>query len=594
MGLFDIIGFNRFSEHFRKSRVNIEDIENQIRDNSVGLSQEEILFGNSRNTDIYGTAGGMSSIPVEFEQYFYNKASRIAKYREMSRFPEIADALDNICDDAILEDDKGYMIQLSLKREIPEHIEDELRKKWKYLVYDVFNFNQFAWDLFRKWLVDGEIYIELILDDEGETIIGYKCLPPHTMSPIYDGDTVKGYIQTLNYTNANTSTFQDYSYMGLNKGEAIEIEFDKDQIIHVTYGDMGTTRLDSIGFLESTIRTYNQLKNLEDASVIYRLVRAPERRIWNVQVGRMTKPKAEEYIKKLMQTYRKQITYDSSDGSMNSFENIQAMTHDYWFAKNDDEKGTTVETLPGGANLGEMEDVNYFLKKLYTTLKLPSSRWKNAQSEGAGNQYSIGKSGEVTQEEIRFSRFIERLQNKFQYVILDAYIVLLRLSGIDERYIDPSLFDIKFTKSNLFKEYKELELLTEKFTLLGSIDAYIYKHEENEHGYFDPDFVLLNWFNMSKEEYDLNKKLLDARKAAYKEKQELESFDNDKDEETEDVDFGVDEPDTPFGVDEPDTPESAEESYSFTSLKGKNVSLFNEFVSMDSSIKSKHNKKNDK
>ncbi|MFW6219673.1 MAG: portal protein [bacterium] len=1058
MGLFDIMGFNRFSDYFRKSRVNIEDIENQIKDNSIGLSQEEILFGNSRNSELHGTAGGMSSIPVEFEQYFYNKASRIAKYREMSNFPEISDALDNICDDAILEDDKGYMIQLSLKREVPEHIEEELRKQWKYVVYDVFNFNEFAWDLFRRWLVDGELYIELILNDDGTQIIGFKCLPPHTMTPVYDGDMITGYIQTLGYHNSNTSTYQDYSYMGVNAGDVMEIEFDKDQIVHIAYGNTGNTRLESIGFLESTIRTYNQLKNLEDASVIYRLVRAPERRIWNVQVGRMTKTKAEEYIKKLMQTYRKQITYDSSDGSMNSFENIQAMTHDYWFAKNDDEKGTTVDTLPGGcfamdtkvslldgrelsireietemndgkilwtyschpitgkivpgliswagvtqksarvlkltldnneeiictpdhkfpvygvgfvradeleenssliplyrknqrlyndkeyeqyfdnadktwkfthrmvcdyfvddivnyviydsdysngkydvrhhidfdkhnnnpenlqfmswddhrklhqdfgfpvgvgskaakekldwmkkhdidaynkyceeisirskdywnnlsdveydsicdkirngiltyidnldeneikkrasisrenfkkasivfhnlmesdvefrnhiiekrksywteekrlnkskessinslnlwnnrgdelrkihkekqqiefsnnivvniidlikgktshdvtlkdvvdslnsmtelvlefkelnkdksipnwsiddgftinnikkcikqfgydswsdfrskesihnhriskieyleneievgtltidnderyhdyhtfalsvgvftknSNLGEMEDVNYFLKKLYTTLKLPSSRWKNVQAEGTGQQYSTGKSGEVTQEEIRFSRFIERLQNKFQYLVLDAYIVSLRLSGIDERYIDSSLFDIKFTKSNLFKEYKELELLTEKFTLLGSIDAYIYKPEENEQGYFDPDFVLLNWFNMSKDEYDLNKKLLEARKAATKEKQDLETFDNDEGEGEEGDDFGVDDAeDVDFGADEVEEPTPAEESVSFKLLDGKKTSLFNEFVSFDNTIKNKYRNK---
>ena len=592
MGFFDIVGFNRFADYFKKSRKDIEDIQSQIKDNSVGLSQEEIMFGNSRNIDAFGASGGMSQIPVEFEQYFYNKASRIAKYREMSRFPEISDALDNICDDAILEDDKGYMIQLALKREIPEHIEEDLRKQWKYIVYDVFNFNQLAWDLFRRWLVDGEIYIELILDEDGEAIIGFKCLPPHTMVPLYDGDKVSGYIQTISHQNANTSSFMDYSYTGQNQDDIQEIEFDKDQIVHVTFGDTGGTKLDTIGFLESTIRTYNQLKNLEDASVIYRLVRAPERRIWNVQVGRMTKAKAEEYIKKLMQSYRKQITYDSSDGSMNSFENIQAMTHDFWFAKNDDDKGTTVETLPGGANLGEMEDVNYFLKKLYTTLKLPSSRWKNTSSEAGSSQYSVGKSGEVTQEEIRFSRFIERLQNKFQYVIIDAYLVQLRLSGIDERYVDSSLFDIKFTKSNLFKEYKELELLTDKFSLLGSIDSYIYKPEENENGYFDPDFVLLNWFNMSKEEYDLNKKLLDARKSAAQEKKEMESLEGEEgtefgaeDEGEEDV-GGFD-----FGGDEGGAEEPAEESASFKSIDGVNTILFNEFVSNDKYLRSKYEKK---
>ena len=528
--LFDVLGFNKFAGYFKNSRLESQAIEDQVQDNSIGVSQEEISFGNTRNTMMYGEAGGMSTVPVQFEQYFHNKASRIAKYRQMSRYPEIADALDNICDDAIVSDDNGFIVQLAMTRELPEHIEEEIRKHWKYLVYDVFDFNQFSWELFRKWVVDGELYLELILDDEGDTIIGYKVLPAHTMSPIYDGDEITGYMQTIR--NETTAATAGYDYSGTTTGqqeESVEVEFDKDQIVYINYGDTGNNRLDTIGFLESSIRTYNQLKNLEDASVIYRLVRAPERRVWNVSVGRMPKAKAEEYIKKLMQQYRKKITYDSSDGSMNSYENIQAMTHDYWFAKNDDDKGTTVDTLPGGANLGEMEDVNYFLKKMYTTLKLPSSRWKN-NPDGAG-QFSTGKSGEVTQEEIRFARFIERLQNKFQYMLMDSFCTLLRLKGVDERYVDSSLFNIQFTQSNLFKEYKELELLESKFALLGSIESYIYKPEENENGYFDPDFVLLNWFNMSQQEYELNQKMLDSRRAANVVKQQTAGFGDDAEED---------------------------------------------------------------
>jgi hypothetical protein len=514
MGLGEFFD-NNFAKYFKRGRFEDDREQRDASNNSQGYSQEEIDFGraqDSRNYDsmqgqVGGAQAGMSSINIQFEQYFVNKSQRIAKYREMSYFPEISDALDIICDDAICEDSSGRIVNLEIQKELPDHIHDEIRKHWEYLLVEVFGFNETAWDLFRKWLVEAELYCELVLNNEGNDIIDIKILPAHTMVPVYsnvgDIDTFVQTIKPINIENQN-------QYTATNEEDG-NVVFDKDQVAYIKYNDIGTNQIDVRGFLESSIRTYNQLKNLEDAVVIYRLVRAPERRLWNINVGRMTKPKAEEYLRGMMQRYRKRIKYDSTTGAMDSAQNVQAMIEDYWFPKNQDGEGTTVDAIGGGQNLGEMEDVNYFLKKLYKNLKLPSSRWGDVEG---GNIYSTGKSGEISREEVKFARFVERLQNRFKYLLLDSFITLLRLRGVDSKYVDYSLYNVIFTETNLFKEYKELELLESRFALLGSIESYIYKPGENPDGYFSKEFVLRKWFMMSDEEYNQNKDLLEKEKAA--------------------------------------------------------------------------------
>jgi len=527
MGIGEYFNLNKYAKFFKVGRMSEDLRDREASENSQGFSQEQFDLGmttsngSNYNAD-HGGYGiqGMTSVNIQFDQYFGNKAQRIATYREMSKYPEITDALDNICDDAMAESSNGVMLQLDIKEELPAHIEDEIRKQWNYLLDDVYNFDNLAWDVFRKWLVDGELYIELILNNEGDDILDFKILPAHTMAPVYEDNNIVGFVQTVKPINIDAG--QNYGTPNGN-GEDKNIYFDKDQIVYINYGDIGRNRYDVHGFLESSIRTYNQLKNLEDAVVIYRLVRAPERRIWNISVGRMPKTRADEYLRGVMQRYRKRIKYDTRTGAMDSAGNIQAMVEDFWFPKNADGEGTSVETLGAGQNLGEMQDVEYFLKKLYKTLKLPSSRWSDVDS--GTNMYSQGKSGEITREEIQFANFINRLQKKFKPMLLDAFITLLRVRGVvDKRYIDYALYNIIFTEQNEYKEYKDLELLESRFALLGSIEAYIYKPEENENGYFSQEFVLRNWFMMTNEEYNKNKEMLENEKKSAEQKRSDSGF----------------------------------------------------------------------
>jgi len=514
MDLSKLFLFNPFSRFFNRTRSE-EDVkvEKQLA-NSQGISQEEIDIRNFINYDYLSSPGAaITYIGIQFEQYFGSKSGRIQKYREMARYPIINDGLSQICDESIVSNSDGSFLALEIQEEIPEHIEEEIRKIWKYLVVDVFNFNERGWEFFRKWIIEAELYMELILNDEGDNIIGIKILPAHTMMPIYEENKISGFMQ-VNVNSPEAVKGVDHAHKGnvsyantqsYSQTEQSNIIFDKDQVAYVNFGDYGDNFLDVRGFLETSIRPYNQLKNMEDAMVVHRLVRAPQRRIWNVYVGKMPKGKADEYVRGLIQRYRKKIIYDPETGAMNSAQNVQSLTEDYWFTKDINGNGTSVDTIGGDSNFGEMDDVTYFQENLYKTMMLPKSRWE----EGGGQSvYSNGRAGEIQREEIKFSQFVERLQRRFKYILIDPFITLLRLKGIDERYIDYKLYNIRWTKSNLFKEYKELELLESRLGILGSVSEFIYHPEENPTGYFAQEFALRKFFLMNDEEWQWNKELM--------------------------------------------------------------------------------------
>lgn len=477
-------GLNNFAKHFATNRSAREDIrEKQIVSNSVGQSQEEMDgFKPITSQDI---AADFFTGQVLFNQIFTDKKSRVSKYREMSLYPEISDAIDIIVDDAIISDSKGDIVHLKIKKEIPKPTERIIKREWNYIVNDVLKFHDNGYELFKKWLIESELYLEMVLNKKGNSIISVKPLPSFTTMPIYNGSYIAAFLQSR----------KDKT------GKDINVPFEPNQVAYINYGIYGNNLVDVRGYLESAIRTYNQLKNLEDALVVYRLVRAPERRVWNIDVGRMPKGKAEEYIKKLINKYKKQSIYDPATGAINSSQNIQALTEDYWFAKSEG-KGTEVTPLQSGMNLGELEDVNYFLRKLYKTLKMPRSRW-----EDPGSVFGAGKIGEITREEIKFARFIERLQSRFKKMIIDVFFQQLKFKDIEKKYISSEYFDIGFTASNLFKEYKELELLETKFGIWDTVSQHIYS-EDNTAGSFSREYALRNFFGMTEEQYDQNLKLV--------------------------------------------------------------------------------------
>ncbi|MEM4260888.1 MAG: portal protein [Candidatus Woesearchaeota archaeon] len=467
---------NKFSEIFNKLRI--EDSVQEVIKNSVGKSQEDF------DTSDWSERGDLLYSNISFYDVFNSKKERVAFYRQMSNFPEISDALDYICDDSIVEGVDGKILNLNIINEVPKNIEKEIRKHFDYLTNFIFNIKEKGWDLYRRWLVDGELYLEVILDNFKKKIIGFKILPCYSMTPLYKGNVIIKYMQTDVISTNNK-----------------EIYFEPNQVLYSNYGVYGKNFLDVRGYLEPAIRPYNQLRNMEDALVIYRLVRAPERRIFNIFTGKMTKGKAEEYIKNLMMKYKKRLNYNPETGNVDVTQNIQSLTEDFWFANSSDGKSEVIP-LNSGMTLGEIEDINYFLKKLYKTLKLPSSRWMDQSSI-----YSSGKIGEITREEIKFSNFISRLQRRFKQIFIDALLFQLRLNNIDEKYLNKKLYDIQFEKADYFSEYKQRENIDTMVNTLNTVSQFIIT-PENKNGLFSREFLFKNILLMDENKYKENEDLI--------------------------------------------------------------------------------------
>jgi len=498
----DLFKLNPFAVDFANARDK-DEVEQQLLSlkNSRGVSKEELDSYLSTANLGYGYYSDADISYLDMTPLLDSKRARIAKYREMSMYPEIMDAVDAIVNDSVVDNGDGKIVELIIdkKKKMPSGIKKRIYAAFEYWIRDVLKLQEKGDEYFRRWLVEGEIYAELIPDNKGANIVGIKVLPAFTMAPVYRKGKIIGFVQVVNvvYKMFAADQIRDDS----------AIEFEPNQISYSNYGLYGENLLDVRGYLESSVRTYNQLKSLEDSIVVYRLVRAPERRIWNIYTGRMPKGKAEEYIKGLMRRYKRKSIYDPNTGAIDSAQNVQAMSHDFWFSKDDSGQQSNIDTIGGAMNLGEITDLDWFKEKLYKSLRLPSSRWQVDQKQGP---YSSGKMGEVTREEIKFARFIERLQRKFKFFILNPFITLLHMRGIPEEYIDKSWLDIKFTESNLFKQYKEIELREARLGILSSVVGYIATRSNiNEsEGLFSKEYVLREFFKMSDVEYELNQKLI--------------------------------------------------------------------------------------
>jgi len=469
--------------------------------NSQGTSTQELDY--LYDTNGVGYFSDSDVTYLDFAPLFENKRARILKYREMSLYPEIMDALESIINDSIVDNnDDGEILTLDIKTELPSGIKKRINSAFSYFINDVLNFPEKGEEYFKRWLIEGELYGELITNDAGDNIIGIKILPSFTMAPVYKNGLLAGYVQIAN------SPIRTYKQANLKN----QTPFEPNQIAYSNYGSIGENELDIRGFLESAVKVYNMLKSLEDSIVIYRLVRAPERRIWNIYTGRMPKGKSEEYIKGVMKRYRTKNLYDPATGNIDSAQNIQTMSHDIWFGTDDSGHGTTVTTIGGAMNLGEITDLDWFKEKLYKALRLPTSRWVTDQAQGP---YSSGKMGEITKEEIKFARFIEKLQRRFKYFILNPFFTLLRMRGIPEEYLDRKFYDIKFCKSNLFKEFKEIEIREARLGVLSSVAGYIASRDNinQSEGLFSKEFVLKRYFKMTDDEFNLNKTLIDKELA---------------------------------------------------------------------------------
>jgi hypothetical protein len=509
--------FNPFSKFFLRGKPGIEkEREKQINKNTQGINDQDAyykyLYGQQNNDSISDGFANVYIAPIHFDQYFQHKRIRILKYREMAWYPEINDALDMVTDEAIVEDEHGQIISLNIKREVTKLEQRQIKEQWDYVINDLINVQDNLWDMFRKWLVEAELYVELVLNDKKDCVIAVRTLPSFITYPVFDGASIAYFIQKTQMESYNAGYQQNGSPD--DKQAKHQIVFPREQVAYANYGGYpGTSRADVRGYLEPAIRIYNMLRALEDSVVVYRLTRAPERRVWNIEVGRMPTGKVEEYIKKLIHKYRRQLNYNPNTGAVDASQNVQALSEDFWFAKRDG-NGTSVDTLPSGSNLGELGDLDFFNDKLLTVLKIPKQRF-GAGGGGSTSTYQSGST--IERDEIKFWNFVQRLQKRFKKVIMDIFIQQLSLQGFDPKLCDRKLYDIKFTEANYYKEFKELALLETKLNVFSSLSTFIIT-DENPDGEFSWEFVAKQMMNMNDDEYDMNEELKEKERKALKDK----------------------------------------------------------------------------
>jgi len=401
---------------------------------------------------------GAIMINKDYHQYMYanldvDKIRRLQQYRRMAAYAEVSDAIDEICDETIVKDAEDDIVKINIAGSYKENIKKELKKEWKKFI-TVFKLEDRGWEAFRNFLIDGELFYENVISQNRPDfgILGVVSIPSELINPIYD-NVQNGLIKGFLLRKAAPETKQQ----GKSSNEKEElIVFDKNQVTYVHSGLWNEDRSLRIPYIENARRAYKQLSLIEDSIVIYRLVRAPERLVFYVDVGNMPAPKAEQYLQKLIRQYWSRKTFDVSGKSVQNVYDPQSMLDSFWFAKKQGQDGTKVEQLQGGANLGQLDDLMYFVKKLYKSLKVPIGRLNPEDSFQDGT--------EITREELRFAKFVMRLQRQFAMALKDSFIVHLKLRKLWEQYkIKEHEICLTFNTPTQFMVMREQQAFNLKF-----------------------------------------------------------------------------------------------------------------------------------
>jgi len=411
---------------------------------------------------------------VDLDGTAKNEVELISRYREMAMQPEIESAIDDIVNEAICQDDDGKTIDIVLDNlNQPDKIKKAIKAEFN-TVLKLLNYNNMSQDIFRRYYIDGRMFYHIIIDkgNPQEGIKELRYIDPRKLRKVREikkrKDETTG-VETMDVIN-EYYIYNDKIVTGSSSNYGpVGIRITTDSVISVVSGLMDSRRAVVLSYLHKAIKPLNQLRMIEDATVIYRISRAPERRIFYIDVGNLPKLKAEQYLRDIMIKYKNKLVYDAQTGEVRDDRKFLSMMEDFWLPRREGGKGTEITTLPGGQNLGELEDVKYFEKKLYKSLNVPISRLE--PNEG----FSIGRVAEVTRDELKFSKFVDRMRNRFSDVFDQALRVQCVLKGIctaEEWDMFKENIYYDFIKDNNFSELKEAELMKERLGLLASIDAY--------------------------------------------------------------------------------------------------------------------------
>jgi hypothetical protein len=445
---------------------------------------------------------------VDLDGTAKNEVELISRYREMAMQPEIEAAIDDIVNEAICQDDDGKNIKIIMDElKQPEKIKNAIRAEFN-TVLRMLNYKSLAHDIFRRYYVDGRMFYHVIIDREKPTegIKELRYIDPRKLRKVREikkrKDERTG-VEVMDLVN-EYYIFNDKVTTGSSSNFGpVGVRITTDSIISVVSGLMDSRRAVVLSYLHKAIKPLNQLRMIEDATVIYRISRAPERRIFYIDVGNLPKLKAEQYLRDIMVKYKNKLVYDANTGEVRDDRKFLSMMEDFWLPRREGGKGTEITTLPGGQNLGELEDVKYFEKKLYKALNVPVSRL-NPELNG----FSLGRSGEITRDELKFAKFVDRMRNKFSDLFEQALRVQCVLKGIctAEEWMEMKehiYYD--FIKDNNFSELKDAELMTNRLQLLGSVDPYTGR-------YFSQSWIQRNVLRLSDDEIEMMDKEINQEK----------------------------------------------------------------------------------
>ena len=440
------------------------------------------------------SAGGYFGQYLDMDVTAKNDVDLIKRYREVAQHPECDMAIEDIINEVIVSDDRDQSVSISLdKLAVSDSIKTKIRDEFDE-VMKLLNFDEKGHDIFKRFYVDGRIYFHKVIDPKsprkGLTELRYidprKIKKVREITKKRDVKGTKG-IEIIEQT-AEWFVYNEKGISSANSNAGLKIS--ADAISYITSGVIDQTKNMVMGHLHKAIKPVNQLRMIEDAVVIYRIVRAPERRIFYVDVGNLPKVKAEAYLRDVMARYRNKLVYDASTGEIRDDRKHMSMLEDFWLPRREGAKGTEVSTLAGGQNLGEISDVEYFQKKLYKSLNVPISRLDSQ------NGFNLGRAAEITRDELKFTKFVQRLRKRFTQLfhdVLKTQLVLKGIITIEDWSNLKEHIQYDYLKDGYFAELKNAEILRERISLANEVSPYIGK-------YYSVEYIRKNVLRQSDED----------------------------------------------------------------------------------------------
>jgi hypothetical protein len=450
------------------------------------------------SSDFYLSSGFFGSY-VDIEGVYRTEFDLIKRYREMALHPECDSAIEDIVNEAIVSDTNDSPIQIDLDNlNASDGIKKKIRQEFKEIL-ELLDFDKKSHEIYRNWYIDGRLYYHKVIDlkKPEEGIQELRYIDAMKMRYVRQQKNSENNKKLNRLGRINVDDPMEYEFPDIEEyfvynpkmtyptsnpaslGGIGGMKFTKDSITYCTSGLVDRNKGSTLSYLHKAIKSLNQLRMIEDSLVIYRLSRAPERRIFYIDVGNLPKVKAEQYLRDVMMRYRNKQVYDSSTGEIRDDKKFMAMLEDFWLPRREGGRGTEISTLPGGQNLGEITDINYFQKKLYRSLNVPPSRM-----DGEGG-FNLGKSSEILRDEVKFSKFVSRLRKRFSYMFSDMLKTQLILKNIitpEDWAIMNEHIQYDFLYDNHFAELKDSELLNERLSMVQVAEPYVGK-------YFSQDYV---------------------------------------------------------------------------------------------------------